>query len=580
MTVSKDIRQTLLMLMGLVLCLTACRDEADQPMPPGDEPASLSFSIKLPKATLTRGYNEPDSDPAGWTDWEKYVDGQKLYRVTVFLIREDNTLVGFRDLYAGNDHLDENNKFNDDYTEVHVTFDYDVPKHGAIEKLRRGKYRLMAVANYSAVTANGKSYGGLTTFANQIETLKTAFEGSGDTGIANFTATNEHYRNFFNATLVSGDDGICPQTPQPLTLVEENITLHPGRNEYSGQLVRTYSRIRIAVENISTTSALTVKSLTFSENFAQRTAYLFSNHSDRYEPTEGTLIVTSDDAITKFAETSIPKIVLNNGSQSNQQVVFDAYVLESQNENSDYTYTLELEYPEENIQSYQVSSTTAINSISDLNTALESTTYFVFQNINSQKRFLKRNDNNTALATADVDLDDISGNSATLAPYVWQLEKAEGDNNYYIKTAGLTAYYMGNPINGDTPVSLDPEKTVYFTFSSTSNNICMKSNEDPKNYINVNGGKQDIAGGWNANDKGSQYDVFPISTYIGHPMYNIPITLTTIDPVTAAINKVTHIERNDFIEALITVSYYKEEGTFNIATKPWVNKDNFEIEFH
>lgn len=564
MTVSKDIRQTLLMLMGLVLCLTACRDEADQPMPPGDEPASLSFSIKLPKATLTRGYDEPDSDPAEWTDWEKYVDGQKLYRVTVFLIREDNTLVGFRDLYAGNAHLDENNKFNNDYTEVHVTFDYDVPKHGAIEKLRRGKYRLMAVANYSAVTANGKSYGGLTTFANQIETLKTAFEGSGDTGIVDFTATNDHYRNFFNATLVSGDDGICPQTPQPLTLVEENITLHPGRNEYSGQLVRTYSRIRIVAENISTTSVLTVKGLTFSENFAQRTAYLFSNHSDRYNQTKGDLNVTSDDAITKFAETSIQRLALSSSGQNNQKVVFDAYVLESQN-SDDYTYTLELEYDAQE-RAYTLGSTSYISTLDNLSEGL----YLIQSNNGSM--FLESDGNYVKAASLALK------NSMTLnSSYVWYLDNVNG-NNYYIQSA-LDDQYMANPTNTD--ISTGALNNNSFLFSDGGYYIYVQSNGTDNRYIRISydNGIYKVNGRETSNyDCGLRF--YKVNQTTSKASYTAPITLTTIDPVTAAINKVTHIERNDFIEALITVSYYKEEGTFNIATKPWVNKDNFEIEFH
>ncbi|MBQ8736240.1 MAG: hypothetical protein IJY78_00175, partial [Bacteroidaceae bacterium] len=328
------------------------------------EPASLSFTIDLPKANVgTRGYADMENwDSAeGWSLWDKYVDGRVFYRVTLFLIDDNNALVAYRDIYKGSSDLSAENGFvgSNGYVDTgleysdkaRVTFRYENPVHGDAERLHRGRYRLMAVANYSGCSATDKngatqSYSGLGVTA-VIDGIKTAFESNKAVGIANFISS---YKNpFVDFKLDAGDDRVCPQLPQALSLVKD-INLSPGENYISEELVRTYARLRIVVENNSYHETkdlkLTVSDFAFSNNFAQRYAYLFGepDNEDRfYENTlsRGSIAMNSGDAIRPFVSTDIDEIDTSN-PENNEEVVFDAYILESSDLTKDYTYTLDL----------------------------------------------------------------------------------------------------------------------------------------------------------------------------------------------------------------------------------------------
>ena len=61
--------------------------------------------------------------------------------------------------------------------------------------------------------------------------------------------------------------------------------------------------------------------------------------------------------------------------------------------------------------------------------------------------------------------------------------------------------------------------------------------------------------------------------------YNKPITLTSIDPITAAVSPVNTINRNDFINIVVTVSFNKDAGELEFEVSEWKNKSG-EITFN
>ena len=61
--------------------------------------------------------------------------------------------------------------------------------------------------------------------------------------------------------------------------------------------------------------------------------------------------------------------------------------------------------------------------------------------------------------------------------------------------------------------------------------------------------------------------------------YNEPITLTSIDPITAAVSPVNTINRNDFINIVVTVSFNKDAGELEFEVSEWKNKSG-EITFN
>ena len=64
------------------------------------ESAGVSISTKSLTVPGGGGLVADNGDPATWTPWERAVDGQGMYRLTLFLIETStNNLVGYRDIY-------------------------------------------------------------------------------------------------------------------------------------------------------------------------------------------------------------------------------------------------------------------------------------------------------------------------------------------------------------------------------------------------------------------------------------------------------------------------------------------------
>lgn len=558
-----------------------------------DEAVNLIFTVNHPQtAVTTRGsLSTYPTDSEKWSEWERVVDGRYFYHVTLFLLRDD-ALVGYRDIYQGAADVDANNGFYVEGAvapdaakgeELQVSFLYDTPKHGAVERLKRGTYRLMVVANYSAYEAdNGGtnySYSGLDngSFRTLVNGVMNDF---GDDGIETFSA--DTYGDFFNYRLDAGSDYVCPQQPQPLTLVQD-IELKPGDNRIAVQLVRTYARVRIEVENNSGTEDLAVKELSFSSNFAQRYAYLFDQPDDvpdsKYALADkGALEVTSSDALQSFLGSADAPLViqdLSSTAEDNSKVIFDAYVLESKDETNAYTYTLDIQYPTEGEGSYTLKSTTSLSTRDALAADYDSSDHcYLIYNPN-RDRFLKAGTTTVTSATlslsAGMELDET---------YVWELERnGNNTNQYYLKTTGATAYYMGNP--GNNSVGLDALKSVWFTAGDQTiqrnGYISLRSSGNGNYYLAINNNGRVQRSGDTGNS--TRFHLYPVTKSAGGPQYDDPIILKTIDSQTAQVTAVNEIKRNDFIQVLVTVAYNKENGDFLFEVQDW-NEKQGNIEFN
>lgn len=589
--------------------LGACQRE----IVPGQtsEAASLCLDLSVPGLRIESKGNADDpfaDDISSWTDWEKVVDGRMMYRLTVFLIEKDTDyLVAYRDIYDGSADLTaSSNGWYDGSsvnvslktsTQAQISFLYDHPLHKApdgssFERLQRGEYKLLAVANYSAYdTYPGLGGGDFNTYVNGIIS---EFKDNQENGTEKAFASYANYSNLVNYVLTSSSSFICPAMPQPLTLVKE-IELSPGMNTVSGELLRTFSRIRLTVENLSNVD-LTVSSLSFSKNTTKDKTYLFSlpETPDRvYEVGTATAdapVVSSSDAIVPFTGLTV---IDDLASGKNTQTLFDAYVLESRDLSNNYTYTLDLEYVgEASIPQYEKISK-AISTVADLTDG----GFYLFQNQNAEKRFLIAD--TPELQTIDVELANLP--AVLDASMVMSLIAVDSDGNgvqdtetigskdypkYIIQTQyGGTTYYLGNP-SRDTNIKMIPARSSAIVFTARDDrggNLTFWSNTTNtsgyRDYINVYGGQQDQVRGWNDNDGGSQFKLYEVKQVMKAPKYSDPIVLSTIDPVTSVVSPVNTIKRNDFINVLVSVSYNKDFGEFEFEVKPW-NEVSGSIEFN
>ena len=575
--------------------LGACQRE----IVPGQtsEAASLCLDLSVPGLRIESKGNADNpfaDDISSWTDWDKVVDGRMMYRLTVFLIEKDTDyLVAYRDIYFGSTDLKAsgevegpNGWYNgssvdvslNTSTQAQISFLYDHPLHtnngNSFERLQRGTYKLLAVANYSSVNGtrfNGQpsgvaSYKGLGngTFDTYVDGVISEFKTAQNSGTKKKFANYTHYSLLVDYVLKSSSSSfICPAMPQPLTLAKE-IELSPGTNNVSGELLRTFSRIRLSVENMSNVD-LTLHSLSFSSNTTKDQTYLFSlpENPDRVysigTATSGAPLVSSTDAIVRFTGSTV---IDDLASGNNTKTIFDAYILESRDLSNNYTYTLDLEYVgEAPIPQYEKTSE-AISTVAGLTNGRN----YLFQNQNAQYRFLIAG--TPYLQTIDVELAELP--TVLDEAMVMKLISVNPDQ-YYIQTQyGGTTYYFGTP-ETDTNIPMIPDQSsaTVFTAGEANGNLTFKSNSGSKYYINVYGGKQDRVRGWSANDGGSQFKLYTVNRVEKEPKYTDPIVLSTIDPVTSVVSPVNTIKRNDFINVLISVSYNKDLGDFEFEVKDW-----------
>jgi len=614
--------------------------------------ADLELCFSVPEMYVTtKGLDDPwDEDMSDWLVWHRLTDGREIYQMTLMLIEESTgDLVAFRDFYKDSGYNDDKNGnwsgttvngSADLGTEFKATFNYDTPQNERkSEKLVRGKYLLIAMANYAPFKyQNGSEsidYAGLkgavgnswdeSLLDNYITAIEKEFLSTADgkeVGIKGFmdvSGNGNHsdlFKNLwlFNIVLAqdTDEDGLLDNVgkkqPQPLTLVK-HLELHPGLNKFDCQLERTYVRVRVEIENNSGTNDLSVYDLKFCDWFTQRAAYLLNDpDSDRnYDLTfatglgarKGAPDLNTNDAIVKFTGTESAPVTI---AKQNSKVIYDGYVFGSRlGKNPDtgidstYSYTLNLEYEDASYDNAaKVISETAITTVKEVaENYKKSVYYYLMQPIRkpgSDEGFTFEADNGKPYTNYNLSMQTVKDYlAAKQMNYVWCLEKKDGvENAYYIKNAASEDYLAG-PQKDNQPRQSIVSKSMapYFTFSDYDQNgekgvqmLC--SNGNALNQANFD---TDPYGypivGWTLNDGGAGFRMFPVSApeYLD-ASFNQSIPLELIDPATASPYLVKNIKRNDFINILVTVTYNADKADLEVSTVlGWVTR-NEEIEFH
>ena len=541
---------TLIYSLLLLLLLGSCKQQ-DQPWE-NEEVAMVSFALSSPVDADSRGsVSTYPKDPSQWNENEQLADGRYFKDITVMILK-DNVLQAFEDFNV-----------TDKSAQVEISFS---------KTFNAGTYTLMAVANY--------------THLNDFNTL---LEG--------FKKGNKSYSDLMAYRLQAGNDGLMgSKTVQPLTLIKE-INLHPGQNQISGEMLRTYSRIRIEVRNQSDINDLVVNGISFSDNFAQTEAYLWPGQG--YLPdSRVALKVDSDEALTPFTQSvTIPKMTASGGSTTvNSTVVFDAYILESEETDADkkYTYTLDLSYGEG--QGGGGQTTVPEGPITDVTSIRNySTNTFLIQNVSSQgflyDNLLNRLLQNTGLRLESLK-EEIAGGNMT--GYLWRLEPYGTMNSYRIRNVNTGNYIAEVVAYNEVKVS-QQQASHYFRFynynststDSDSEGIQMRY-QDSDGYTCISDyysdpyiGRGTLDGyrtkfvfyciGSSGSNSGSSSD-----TGINKIQ---SIDLRTINKETARPEDVRGIKRNDFINALVTVTYNETFGQFEFEVEDW-NQAGGDITFN
>ena len=484
----------------LVMCGCTEHEHNDGPM----QGTSLTLTFQSTEERLeTRGVEDLD-DNGTVSELEEVVDGRRMYRLAVFLVR-DGAVEASAVLERGD------SRFSSGNTEATVSFDnldYSKP------------YQLYAVANYGEY--DSQTSGHLSAITDV-------------TGSMQVTS--------------SATSALCPKaTPYPLTLKKE-IALQPGTNFVSGELVRTYARVRINIRNQSKAD-LQITKLSFADRFTQRTASLFAEGGTA----NATPSVTSGDAVTPFVQNMmVPGI--GEGNSVTESTIFDAYMLESNG--GQYQYTLGLKYDggvSETV--YEMES----NYISNPSSVVDGGLYVIY-NTNARKYLYDNGSNNLSSTSSQTTGGELNHNC------VWRFIRTSG-NNYRIESMGRSGYYIRSSAvkNNAVPMTSTAGDKDYFTLSQSSSYMYMKSTSS--NYylaVNNNG----PVGASTGNSRRFRLYRVNATTVNRDVTQEATIPITTIDKETGESVPMQKLSRNDFVNILVNVSYNDKSGDVEFEVSDW-----------
>ncbi len=486
----------------------------------GYSTTSLSVVVKGPKqATLSvRGVQDLD-DNGTITKEERILDGQQMYRLLVCMV-ESGRVISIITLEDGD------TRFRNGNTEAEVTF----------ENLDYSKtYELYAVANYG-------NYGALTG----------ALDNLSSSNVLSPPLLNASSDNICNVTLV-----------YPLSL-QQQVKLNPGENTVSGELKRTYARLRINVRNQSAEGDLSVTALNFPARFTRKSVNLFTEGG----AAEVAPVTTSAGAVTPFVSNlQIPKIT-DNGSVS-ETTIFDTYLLES--DGGTYNYSLGLKYTGGEVEKYVVENK-AITKLTDIK---DGEMYIMRNNNTNPYNYLYANGNSVGAGNSYLTNNELNHN------YVWKFTKTNAYYNYYrIESMGTTGYFMqsSNVSNTRVPLVVNPGSQDYFTASESGSNLRFRSTKN-QYFLSVNGSSV-IGHNSSSNQNRRNFSLYRVvkQSEAGSVSRTITVPINIVNPTTGIASPLTAIRRNDFVEMIVNVSYSKKTGSIDFEVVDW-DKVNGDVTF-
>lgn len=464
---------------------------------------SLTILFKSADVRMdTRGIEDLD-DNGTVSELEEVIDGRRIYRLAVFLVR-DGAVVESVVLEDGDARMANGN------TEATVSFDnldYSKP------------YQLYAVANYGDYGTQASGH------------LSSVTDVTGNMQVAS-----------------SASSALCPKsTPYPLTLKKE-IALQPGMNTVSGELVRTYARVRINIRNQSKAD-LQITDLSFADRFTQSTAPMFEEGGTaNAKPT-----VTSSDAVTPFVkDMTVPGIGEDNSVA--ESTIFDAYMLESNG--GQYQYTLGLKYGGGVTETvYEVDD----NYITSPSSVVDGGLYVIYSS----------NTNSCLYDNGSNNLSSISYTPGTDPNHncVWRFIKVSG-NNYRIESMGRSGYYIRSSAvkNNAVPMTSTPGNNDYFTLSQSGSYMHMRSTSSYY-YLAVNNNGP-IGSSYGNSRRFRLYRV-NVTTVNSDVSRQATIPVTTVDRQTGESVPMQSIRRNDFVNIVVNVSYNEKSGEIEFEVSDW-----------
>ena len=488
------------------LMTIACNEDAELSGKDDASGTSLTMTFLVSGSeNASRGLEDLD-DNGTIADAEKQVDGSRMFSLAVFMVNEENEIVASKTTQNEGEIT-----FAQDNKQATVTF----------QDLNYGEtYQLLAIANFG----EDAHY--------QI-------------------AENVDADDLLTGKVSTSSTGNLCAKPYPLTMKKE-VVLQPGENTISGELVRTFARIRITVRNQSSTNDLQIKRLSFPSNFTYGTANLFgTGGSGLAQP-----VVSHTGAVRAFTGTDDDPVVIGkNVDGVNSATIFDAYMLESTG--GKYAYTLKVSYGSKNV--YIVNEDKVIDQRGDLASNYSGNQFLI--QVNGGSNYLYVNNGN--ISVSNIAMENILKLSEEqLRPYLWTLE-ANNTNNYryYVKSVSADKYINSN----SNSVSLvNRENNDYFTFSNSGSSAVRLAPTYQRNrYLRYNNNTLQYS------STASPFIFHPVVSGSQSSDHTEEIPISVVDDITGITSPITAINRNDLINILVNVSYSEVLGGFDFKVTNW-----------
>ncbi len=653
-------------------CVHDIDDGGNGEQKPERKPASLSVTMRASDiynaAVETRSnMTDPDGDASGWSDKEKLADGRTIRRITVFLVDvKSKKLVAYRHvIYNGDDVADEdkpihtpllceddspyggNGFVNTDPTSdkygkvdpllphsnmVRLTFNYDNPLHGDVERLAHGKYALIAVANYATLPLSDEDVknpsdhsavarkNGFVRELHQVMHRFYGVEGTNDDwvgntdflrnngrGITNFDFKKEALYNYklnvaYDETKKPTDPAYKPYIRKKLDELPlytlAYIDLQPGENVITDpiSLYRTYARVRIEVKNYSE-EALSISKLSFSPNFSKDKTYFcrMPGAADIFDGLDfkpGAPVVSYGESIIAFPynltiDHNDPDWVEGPDTERH-------YIVES----DDPLYASDVETGQEYIKKGQTAAIfDAYISASRLdNYPNEKYNYTIELGYPGVEQYTIESEPASSLAdkmeiaicdkdawlyeTTDGKIDFPTMSADEMRSQiekkdwkgVWVLE-ANGNNRYRLRNLSSGNYLTVSSSWTTYTIGLSYQQSdaETFTIVSQGSGFALRSTTNNRRYVTSSTTMSTSA---------TYFSMYPYEQKPGGMSASKTIDLQTIDSQTAAVSDVTEISRNDFLNILIEVSYNPDRGDFDFAVHSWFEGKGGDITFN
>ncbi len=512
-----------------------------------------------------------------------------------------------------------------------LSFKYDKPMHGPIEKLTRGDYYLLAIANFresiSSVATKSYSY---TPELNDLFEEQHDYIGTYIHDLLwNWDPVNglppQKYNGFINGAVSLSEVSIEAGRDGNLVAVKENgvdmenpfirsnrariimsgyedIVLTPGNsNVYTFDLTRSVARVTFRVKNYSS-EQLTVSDFSLSDNFAQAATYIFHNpaeHGKLFNPLwQGSPKVTDSKAIVPFVNnTTLDRL--------ETKTFFDALIYES---GSTVTpaepmkFNITVSYPgTRQIVDNKLEPTEL--DLDGLNSELSSLTrdgdeIMLVLKSHRQGYFVKYSDDaKEGMTKSSVsDMNSLSQDIAFRKDFIWKLIRTtrRSTQGYIIESVYSPGSYlrMKNDYVLDDPNKqalkvldyvTDPTKATLFQIAKEekTNNFVFKK-ADSNDYIHATNSGFSWKIGWMStwhNDGGFTAYKVKFETRTENNIItkeNEPINVFNMNDGIAS--PLYNIHRNDHIIVDIGVTYNVDTQDIQFKVEPWKGVDN-EVEF-